>query len=207
MRLARASALCCVDRTEKCNTIVRHPNTSDARTVTETGNRKKRRRRGTKDKVVQARIPQDLQAELHTRAGQLGLSVSAIVRNVLLNTFDLVEDVVNDSAGVARAIEGRQPERDVSVQLAAQTPPDTGESGPVGWQELVLNVNGVCENCNALLPRGQHAAIGIPVRRRPVFLCLSCLAGLSGSADEKAIVTHDSSEAGRAKSRRSDHHQ
>jgi hypothetical protein len=49
----------------------------------------RRKRQQTKDRVLQARIPEQLDEELRDRAEQLGLSVSTIVRNVLLNTFDL----------------------------------------------------------------------------------------------------------------------
>lgn len=72
----------------------------------------KSRRAGTrrlrKDRVLQARIPSHLDEELRERAEQLGLSVSTVVRNVLLHTFDLVEGVVADSAEIARVIQKRQ---------------------------------------------------------------------------------------------------
>ena len=58
-------------------------------------------KRPTKDRVLQARIPEQLDDQLRNRADSLGLSVSTIVRNVLLNTFDLVEDVVTDSARIS----------------------------------------------------------------------------------------------------------
>ena len=65
--------------------------------------RKRRSRNQTKDRVLQARIPEQLDEELRDRAEQLGMSVSTIVRNVLLHTFDLVEGVVTDSSQIARA--------------------------------------------------------------------------------------------------------
>jgi hypothetical protein len=135
----------------------------------------------TKDRVLQARIPQQLDEELRGRADQLGLSVSTIVRNVLLNTFDLVEGVVTDSAQLARAFQGK----------AAPAAPSEGESFEtvVGWQEVVLNRNGVCEQCNGILRRGDNAAMGLPASSRPSLLCLACLAGITasgpGSAEEQ----------------------
>ena len=65
--------------------------------------------RQTKDRVLQARIPRHLDEELRGHAEHLGLSVSTVVRNVLLNTFELVEGVVADSTNLARAIQGRKP--------------------------------------------------------------------------------------------------
>ncbi len=61
-------------------------------------------RRLRKNRVLQARIPEQLEAELRDQAGRLGLSVSTIVRNVLLNTFNLVGDIVSDSARVANSL-------------------------------------------------------------------------------------------------------
>ena len=140
-------------------------------------------RRSPKDRVLQARIPQQLDEELRDRAEDLGLSVSTIVRNVLLNTFDLVEGVVSDSAQIGKALQGRaggQPE------LAAPGASHPEEPAPVlGWQEAILNLNGVCEQCNTILHRGERAAVGVPAQSRPVLLCLSCLESLSTPAPEQ----------------------
>ncbi|MGB1140046.1 MAG: hypothetical protein ACPG1A_04040 [Halioglobus sp.] len=142
----------------------------------------KGKRRQTKDRVVQARIPEQLDDELRDRAEQLGLSVSTVVRNVLFNTFNLVEGVVSDSADIARAITGKEAH-----------PPTAGAlEGPVlGWQEAVLNQNGVCDQCNAILPKGERGAIGVPFGSRPMFLCLGCLEDLSGSDSAAGGVEQD----------------
>ena len=138
--------------------------------------RSRRYRHRTKDRVLQARIPERLDEELRDRAEQLGMSVSTIVRNVLLHTFDLVEGVVTDSSQIARALTGWE---------AAPTDSDT-ETTVIGWQEAILNRNGVCEQCNVILPVGQRAAIGVPTATRATLLCLECLAALSSSADNPA---------------------
>lgn len=145
-----------------------------------------RKRRQTKDRVLQARIPEELDEELRGRAEELGLSVSTVVRNVLFNTFNLVEGVVSDSADIARAITGQKAPPPVSSPVAAMLEPaDTdAESSVLGWQEAVLNKNGVCDQCNAILPKGGRAAIGVPARARPVLMCLECLAALSGAQAE-----------------------
>ncbi|TGD75110.1 hypothetical protein E4634_03625 [Mangrovimicrobium sediminis] len=145
--------------------------------------RTRAKRAATKDRVLQARIPTQLDDQLRGRAEQLGLSVSTVVRNVLLNTFDLVEDVVSDSArlGMTLCAPGSQP----AVGSSADASP-----GPavIAWQEATLNLNGVCEQCNTLLPRGERAAIGLPVQARPVLLCLACLAALSAGTPEPGKV-------------------
>ena len=147
--------------------------------------RKEHGRRGirtTKSRVLQARIPEDLDDQLRVRSEQLGLSVSTIVRNVLLHTFELVEGVVTDSAQVGRALQ-KQAAHDQAAPPPAQEDQDTEV---VGWQEAVLNLNGTCEECNVILPRGKRAAVGIPLQRRPIFMCLECLKGFYQHKDEQA---------------------
>ena len=131
-------------------------------------------RKTRKDRVLQARIPEQLDEELRDRAEDLGLSVSTIVRNVLLQTFNLVEGVVSDSAQIARVIQGKSPST-----ITQQTESVATEADIVGWQETILNRNGVCEQCNSILAKGEKAAVGMPVQVRPILLCPSCLADLS----------------------------
>ena len=135
-----------------------------------------RKRQQPKDRVLQARIPEQLDEELRDRAEQLGLSVSTIVRNVLLHTFDLVEGVVIDSSQIARALTGR---------IAPVSGTDS-ETAVIGWQEVILNQNGVCEDCNVILPLGQRAAVGVPTGPRATFRCMECLAALPSSTDHTA---------------------
>lgn len=143
--------------------------------MAEPGKKRRGRSRQTKDRVLQARIPRHLDEELRGHAEQLGLSVSTVVRNVLLNTFELVEGVVVDSAKLARVIQGRKQSNPEAI--ADETKPAV-----IGWQEAVLNVNGTCDHCNTILHKGDRAAVGVPVTARPVFLCPSCLASLSPSS-------------------------
>jgi hypothetical protein len=149
--------------------------------MADTGKRTRRSRRKTKDRVLQARIPEDLDEELRDRAEQLGISVSTVVRNVLLHTFDLVEGVVSDSAQIARAIQGRE-SRPATPSLPAPEPADSdADIAVIGWQEAILNRNGVCEQCNTILAKGETAAVGVPVQARPVLLCLACLGNLTST--------------------------
>jgi len=131
----------------------------------------KRAGKAKKDRVLQARIPEQLDKELRDRAEDLGLSVSTVVRNVLLHTFNLVEGVVSDSAQIARVIQGRP----------ASPAPDSSDSHStvIGWQETILNRNGVCEQCNTILAKGESAAVGLPIQARPDLLCAACLTSLS----------------------------
>ena len=91
-----------------------------------------------------------------------------------------------------------------SHSIAEIFPHPGAESAVLGWQEAVLNQNGVCDECNAILPKGARAAIGLPARPRPVFLCLECLATLSSAGrdvDEEAGQPHVEESRSTKKSR------
>lgn len=155
-----------------------------------TTSRRKRRdatRSHRKDRTINARIPEQLDEELRDQAGRLGLSVSTIVRNALLNTFDLVDNIVSDSARIAQGL--GYPSRPAAV---GEREPDVASPSVLAWQPGVLNVNGVCEQCNTILPRGSRAGIGVPPPPRPAFLCENCLQQLSAQPTDSA-----SSETGR----------
>ena len=138
-------------------------------------------RRQRKDRVLQARIPEQLEAELRDQAGRLGLSVSTIVRNVLLNTFNLVGDIVSDSARVAGSLSHPLAPSEKAKPTAPTV--DTPPAQILAWQPGTLNVNGVCDRCNVLLPKGSRASVGVPPRERPVFICMDCLKQLEANGD------------------------
>lgn len=149
--------------------------------------RKDGRQDQRKDRTLQARIPEQLDRELRERAGRLGLSVSTLVRNALLNTFDLVDGIVADSAHVAHAMRP-----DDRASRASGPAPTSQATTPVesvlGWQEVILNVNAVCDRCNTVMLEGERGGIGVPTGPRPLFACTSCIAkrAPSGTAGEPA---------------------
>lgn len=128
-----------------------------------------------KERVLHTRVPQSLDRQLKRRARSLGLSVSTVVRNVLLNTFGLVEDIVTDGANLAFTIAGddEPPQPRPSARQARATTAGT----IVAWQPVVLNLNAVCGDCNALLPRGARAAIGVGGDQGgpQAIICEACL--------------------------------
>lgn len=145
---------------------------------------KSSRRRSTenpKDKVLHTRIPGQLDQHLRDRADNLGLSVSSIVRNVLLNTFELVEDVVHDSANIAKSFGATG--ADISKSLNT-TLKNSAPNKVYGWQGMTLNLNAVCHVCNAILPKGSEAGIGIPASEPPVIICKKCLNELESSSEK-----------------------
>jgi hypothetical protein len=140
--------------------------------------------------VIHARVSESLDDEIRRRAGSLGLSVSNLVRNVLQNTFGLVEDIVADSAEIARsarAARGRPgPSHDTGRADArhADEPPRV-----LGWQLARLAVNAICERCNTILPRGHEASIGVVAGGgAPPIRCIGCAetgAATEGANDER----------------------
>jgi len=140
-----------------------------------------------KERVLHTRVPASLDRHIKQRARSLGTSVSTVVRNVLLNTFGLVESIVTDSANIALSITGEEAipaPTDAHARGGAPEGEDAcAASGILGWQEAVLNLNTVCDRCNAILHRGSRAAIAVRERQGPrTILCRRCLSRLAGGA-------------------------
>src|SRR5690606_29964492 len=53
-----------------------------------------------KDRVIQTRVPRDLEDTLRNAAGRQRVSVSHLIRHVLEDTFQLVDNIVADSASL-----------------------------------------------------------------------------------------------------------
>lgn len=126
-----------------------------------------------KERVIHTRVPESLENQLRQRAQDLGISVSNLVRNVLGHTFGLVGDVVADSHAIAKAARGG----DRRPAAAPQSPPSapTSIDDVLGWQPIVLGKNAVCARCNAILPKGKDAAVGVGSQ---LVLCPECLDAL-----------------------------
>src|SRR5437667_10042904 len=74
-----------------------------------------------KERILHTRVPDSLDRHIKRRARSLGMSASTVVRNVLLTTFGLVEDIVNDSTDIALEVTGQEaaPRRDRLRERAA----------------------------------------------------------------------------------------
>lgn len=128
-----------------------------------------------KERVIHTRVPESLDDEIKRRATDLGLSVSNLVRNVLQHTFGLVEDIVHDSAEIARSARGAR------TALSGRGAPRAAAAAEVlGWHLALLNVNAVCDACNAILPKGTRAGVGIVNGSGAIpFRCQPCLEELA----------------------------
>jgi ribosomal protein L34E len=126
-----------------------------------------------KERVLHTRVPDSLDRHLKRRARSLGMSVSTVVRNVLLTTFGLVEDIVNDSTDIALALTG---DERATARGARRRLDRAAGSRVVAWHEAVLNLNAVCAHCNAILKKGSRAAVGLAERPgAPAVICRACL--------------------------------
>lgn len=144
------------------------------------------------ERVIHTRVPERLEAELKERAESLGVSVSNLVRNVLTNTFGLVEGIVADSARVAFSARGGLRHPDPAPPTRAADPSPAGSDDIVGWQEMILNKNAVCDRCNAILPRGGDAAIAIAFGNAPrAIVCPRCLEEIRHGRDRRDVRDPD----------------
>lgn len=137
-------------------------------------------------RVLHTRVPESLDRHIKKRARGLGLSVSTVVRNVLLNTFGLVEDIVTDGTNIALAMAGEDAAPAGSTRrIRERTAGDATPVDVVAWQEAVLNVNAVCAQCNAVLRKGTRAAVGVQERPGPrTIICRRCLGRVSEPRSE-----------------------
>ena len=145
-----------------------------------------------KEKVLHARISQDLEKQIRKEAGSLGVSVSNLVRNILANTFDLVEDIVSDSAAMTRSKRDRPlgPVTEDSGRRDYPPPGGPDQGRVLGWQEVVLNLNAVCAQCNGILKKGERAAIAVVQGGGPSpIICLTCLEEITHE-DQDTVDPH-----------------
>lgn len=162
--------------------------------------KEEREKRAKKERVLHARISESLDEEIKDHASKLGVSVSNLVRNVLQNTFGLVEDIVTDGTNIASAARRSAGAAPAAKQPASDDAGAKPTASPkpeiLGWQEALLNLNGVCDRCNAILPKGTRAAIalfegGVGPR---TFRCTNCLKEEIDHAPEPTADT-DSDES------------
>jgi hypothetical protein len=148
--------------------------------------------RPRKDRLIQTRVPRELETTLKQEARRRRLTVSHLIRSVLEDAFDLVDDVVadvdeivHDSARLARNV-GRNARRLASPgreRDAAAGPPAEERadfSHVYAWNELVLNRPVDCSSCGSRIPRGQRGFFGLSedADAPRACLCARCVEAL-----------------------------
>ena len=148
--------------------------------------KKQRPRRGRKpiadkdrkDQLVQTRVPGELSQTLRDAAKKNRVTVSQLIRNVLEDTFDLVDTVVADAVSLGHGVK-RDALRIAETAKRGKrmaTSPAGSLGGVDAWQEVLLNRDVQCARCGVIVTRGSKAAFGVggdPAQPK-VWLCASC---------------------------------
>jgi hypothetical protein len=136
-----------------------------------------------KDRLIQTRVPRDLEETLKQEAERQRTSVSQLIRNILEDAFQLVDGVVADvdqlvSDSVALARNVRRGARRIGSNARRRMPTQDDLSHVDAWNEVVLNRRVTCSRCGAGLARGGTAWAGLSdaPRRRRAWLCADCAA-------------------------------
>lgn len=138
-----------------------------------------------KDRLIQTRVPRDLEETLKQEAERRRTSVSQLIRNVLEDAFQLVDGVVadvdqivNDSVALARNVRRGARRIGSGTRGGAGAPDDLSHVD--AWNQVVLNRRVACSSCGAELARGETAWAGLSDARgrRRVWLCADCAASL-----------------------------
>jgi hypothetical protein len=160
------------------------------------------RRPRRKDRLIQTRVARDLESTLKREARRRRLTVSHLIRNILEDTFALVDNVVggvdeivSDSVELARRV-GRDARRmagavreavddDEPVDLVDRDdlPPPPSEPAAAdplahvyAWNGVIANRAVACAHCHAPIDRGAQAFVGLSddATRPRTWLCPAC---------------------------------
>jgi len=151
-------------------------------------------RRSRKDRLIQTRVPRQLEVTLKREASRRRLTVSHLIRSVLEDAFELVDGVVadvdqivSDSVHLARNVR-RNARRLASPRLPPPARPDAAAEDELdlvyAWNELVLQRPVVCSGCGATIERGERGFAGLsdePQAPR-TWLCSPCVGHLQARA-------------------------
>jgi len=133
--------------------------------------------RDRKDKIVQTRIPEELETLLKEAALEQDTSVSNLIRNLLENTFDLVDNLVTDSANLVGTVASDAKRIATGTKVTTQSPSATANTPQIdSWISIVPNRDLTCWQCHTTLTQGKPAwqASGhcLP---QPLWSCKHCL--------------------------------
>lgn len=133
-----------------------------------------------KSRVIQTRVPQDLESTLKNAAEKKRMTVSHLIRHVLEDTFNLVDGIVSDSSILMENI--TRDAKKLASTARGNYPDNTTTSAALleevdAWQDVILNKPGNCIQCNSTLRRGEQAFRGLSTAdvQQTVWLCKECI--------------------------------
>lgn len=109
-----------------------------------------------KDKLIQTRVGDELDETLREAAKRERVSVSQLIRNVLEDTFDLVDNVVSEATHLGRTVK-RDAQRIAASARGAKREPAAVDA----WQDVVLARAAECAVCGKSLAAGARAQAGL----------------------------------------------
>ena len=126
-----------------------------------------------KEEYLGARVPKELKKKIISRANEMGIPVSILVRSVLENAF------AEDAETVEIASKKRTP-----VNLDVNRVEDTVKqeqiksrfSSVLAWESIELNRSVACAGCGVVLTEGSGATLGLGGQDGHVVLCGKCKA-------------------------------
>lgn len=131
-----------------------------------------------KDRIVQARVPEELDDALREAAEERQISVSQLVRNLLEDTFQLVDNLVADSANLVDSVarDARKiaaSAKSVRLDTGAHATPEIE-----AWQAAIPNHQVNCQLCHCPLAAGSQAWLASGKHlRTSIWRCPDCLPG------------------------------
>jgi hypothetical protein len=132
-----------------------------------------------KDRLIQTRVADDLDATLREEAKKRRVSVSQLIRNVLEDTFTLVDDVVNGTAKLAQQVRRDALRIRDSAQGLARSSTGKDFDQIEVWQAVTLTGAVRCGDCKEQLNLGEPAMMGYSSDPsvRPIWVCMNCYTG------------------------------
>lgn len=129
-----------------------------------------RRPRGRKDKVLNTRISEELDAQLRRTAEEMDVSVSQLVRRALQRTVDmvgnlsgnvehLVQEAIADVQNITNVSKGEPSARDLRANPALDA--------VVGWQEITTQRRMRCQLTGEVIEQGASAFVSVKVDNTP----------------------------------------
>jgi hypothetical protein len=141
-----------------------------------------------KDRLIQTRVPRDLESTLKKEARRQGVTVSQLIRNILGGAFELVEDVVADVDQIVTGVDQIVTDSVALAQQVSRGARRIAESARSGtatdpldlveaWNRVVLNRDVTCTKCRAMMVKGEEGYAGLRGQAGPIraWLCSRCI--------------------------------